>query len=127
MEQFALLERMIVMWAISEAQRKGFRAEERAAEYLRALGYRIAARNWKARRGELDIVAWDGEELVFVEVRARSRRDFGIAEETVGWAKRLRVRRAAEAYLLGQPQVARTRFDVIALDALGLRHHRDAF
>lgn len=116
---------MIGMWAISETQKRGFLAEERAAEYLRALGYRIEARNWRTRRGELDIVARDGDELVFVEVRSRSRSDYGTPEETVGWAKRRRILRAARSYACGRPE--NIRFDVIALDALGLRHLRDAF
>jgi Holliday junction resolvase-like predicted endonuclease len=83
----------------TEAQRKGRLAEERAAEYLRALGYSIVARNWRARR----------------------------AEETVGWAKRLRLLSAARSFALSRAYEGPSRFDVVAYDGLTLRHLRDAF
>lgn len=118
---------MVVMGTETEAQRKGRLAEERAAEYLRALGYSIVARNWRARRGELDIVAQDGAELVFVEVRARWSGGWGTPEETVGWEKRRRLLSAAQSFAVSRAYEGSCRFDVVAYDGLTLRHLRDAF
>jgi putative endonuclease len=55
----------------------GRRGEDEAAAYLTALGYRIVDRNWRCPRGEVDIVALDGAELVIVEVKTRSSRSYG--------------------------------------------------
>lgn len=55
----------------------GRRGEDEAATYLTSLGYRIVDRNWRCPRGEIDIVALDGGELVVVEVKTRSSRAYG--------------------------------------------------
>ena len=54
-----------------QRRRLGSLSEELAARFLRSQGYRIAERNVRLRRGEIDIVAWDGDVLVFVDVRSR--------------------------------------------------------
>ncbi len=115
------------------AQARGRRAEELARRYLEGLGLKTAGRNLRLGGGELDLVAWDGEVLVFVEVKGRSRSDYGRAEEAVDRRKQERLVRAAEAYLarLGPPLPA-CRFDVVAVEfasggRVGLRHLPDAF
>jgi putative endonuclease len=78
------------------------RAGEAAAEsHLRTLGYRILARNFRTRAGELDIVALDGDTLVFVEVKARrgSVLKFGQPEESLTKTKQQRLVAAAQSYL----------------------------
>jgi putative endonuclease len=106
----------------------GDTAEELAARHLVRRGYRIVARNFTARRGELDLVAVDGDTLCFIEVRARTA---GAAEETIGPLKQRRVASAAARFLTTwkQPDMP-CRFDVVAID-LGpkpeIRLHRDAF
>ncbi len=92
----------------------GDRGEELAARLLKKKGYKILARNFSVHRvGELDIVAMDGEYLCFVEVRTRSREDYGSPAETVSAAKRARLVRAAEAYILQNGlENAPARFDV---------------
>jgi putative endonuclease len=73
--------------------------------------------------GELDIVALDGEVLVFVEVKYRRS---GRAEEAVGATKMRNLQRAAEAYRVEMNEVERAvRYDLIAIDADGLRHHEN--
>jgi putative endonuclease len=99
------------------------RAGERAAEkYLKRNGYRIVARNFRAAGAEIDLVAIDGETLVFVEVKTRRSRDAGAPEEAVDKRKQLRMRRAAEAFLVqyraGEKEL---RFDIVAVDAAGKR------
>lgn len=80
-------------------------------------GYRIADRNWRGGGGEIDCIAWDGDVLVFVEVRARAAVSHGRPGATVGIGKQRRVLRAAMAYLSGplaRPP-AQIRFDVVEI------------
>jgi putative endonuclease len=81
----------------TDAQQAGDAAEALVADQLEQAGWRILGRNIRVGRAELDLVAVDpaGPALVIVEVRWRSRRDFGVAEETVGHQKRARLRAAA--------------------------------
>lgn len=77
----------------------GRSGESIAAEYLNLIGYGIIERNLRIGRNEIDIVAIDGECLVFVEVKARRSRRFGSPAEAVGKVKLLGIRRAAGRYL----------------------------
>jgi putative endonuclease len=96
------------------------RAGERiAAEYLRLLGYGIIERNVRSGRNEIDIVASDGDCLVFVEVKTRRSRRFGRAVEAVGRDKILGIRKAAGRYLGSRPgrhAWAETRIDVVSVE-----------
>ncbi|HXV59353.1 MAG TPA: YraN family protein [Vicinamibacteria bacterium] len=94
----------------------GRRGENVAARELERLGYEIVERRWRSKLGEIDIVARDGETLVVVEVKARSREDYGPPADAVDAVKRRKLVRLAKAYLqarrLGEPQV---RFDVVGV------------
>jgi putative endonuclease len=105
----------------------GSAAEEAACRRLRQEGYRIVARNWRTRLGEIDIVARDGDVLVFVEVKARSYSGFGGPEGAVGPAKRRRLVAAAKAFLAANRCELAARFDVIAIEGGDIRLVRDAF
>ena len=72
---------------LSGRQATGRRAEELAAQFLRAQGLQILQRNYRRRLGELDIVARGPEVLVVVEVRSRASDAFGGAAASVGWRK----------------------------------------
>ena len=100
----------------------GRRGERAAEKYLKRNGYRIVARNFRAAGAEIDLVAMDGETLVFVEVKTRRSRDAGAPEEAVDERKQSRMRRAAEAfsvrYRVGEKEL---RFDIVAVDAAGKR------
>ena len=105
-------------------------AEARACRHLEARGLRLVTRNFRCRRGEIDLVMEEGETLVFVEVRYRHDTRFGRAEETVGRAKQARLLAAAALYLQREPtRVAR--FDVVAIHPGGggfrVEWIRDAF
>ena len=103
--------------------------EQRASEFLEAEGFRILARNWRCRTGEIDIIAKDGKELVFVEVKYRKNREAGFPEESVTIAKQRTICRCALCFLLKGHYSMETpcRFDVIAIDRESIRHHRNAF
>ncbi len=111
----------------SERQRLGDDAEEAACRYLRRQGLRILARQVGFRRGEIDIVARDGEELVFVEVRSRGAG--GLAAASVDAGKRARLRRAAQLYLLREhgDRWPACRFDVVLQEEGTIRWLRAAF
>jgi putative endonuclease len=97
----------------------GRRGEEAAAHYLAARGWRILHRNWRCRLGELDIVAEDGDTLVFVEVRTRAPHGrFGTAAESVDARKRRKLASLAQVYLaMTGRRNASVRFDVVACTA----------
>jgi len=101
---------------VTERARRGRAAEERARRHLESAGLRLRTRNFRSRWGELDLVMENGELLVFVEVRYRSRADYGGAAASVTAAKRQRVIRAAQDYLTRHGLATRpARFDVVAL------------
>lgn len=74
--------------------------EEVAAQYLRNKGYKIVARHWTHRIGEIDIVAARGGRIIFVEVRTKTSLRYGRPEESVGWHKQEHLRRTANVYML---------------------------
>jgi putative endonuclease len=100
----------------------GRRGERAAEKYLRRTGYRIVARNFRAAGAEIDIVAMEGETLVFVEVKTRRSRDAGAPEEAVDERKQTRMRRAAEIFAMRyRADETEMRFDIVAIDASGER------
>jgi putative endonuclease len=74
-------------------------AEEAAARYLRARGYRIRERNWRCPIGEIDTVAEQGEAVVIIEVKSRSSTDYARPQANVTAGKRRRLTALARAYL----------------------------
>ena len=97
------------------SQASGGEAEHAAARFLERHGLKIIARNYRARVGEIDLVAMDGEVLVFVEVRMRSRSSarFGGAAESITTRKQSRIAAAAGYFLMRFRQHPRCRFDVV--------------
>ena len=86
---------------------RGARAERRVQAHLESLGYRILATNVRLAGGELDIVARRDRQLLFCEVRMRSRSDYGDALETVDFFKARRIRKAAQMWLVRNPGARR--------------------
>lgn len=112
----------------------GARAEGKAADLLLGLGYRIAERNWRAgRRGEIDIIAYDGDVLVFVEVKAREAGSLENPQEALTAAKRKKLLGLAREYLYRSGLYGRTdcRFDFIGITrhpaGYKMQHIKDAF
>jgi putative endonuclease len=115
-----------------DTRARGTEGEDLAVAYLEERGYRIHKRNYRFGRGEIDIVAQDGETLVFVEVKARRSTSFGTPEEAVTVQKRRQIRKIAGGYLFERRIADREcRFDVIAVDYEGgkpvVRHIEQAF
>lgn len=96
---------------------EGAGAEELAAEYLRSRGYAVLERNFHyGRRGEIDIIAREGGDLVFCEVKSRTSDAFGPPECAVTARKQQTIRRVAHAYLyLRGLREESCRFDVVTI------------
>ena len=105
---------------------RGREAETLAARYLEAYGQRVLERNFLVRGGEIDLICRDRQTLVFVEVRQRSRSDFGGAAASIGRSKRQRIVLAAQYYLLGKADCD-CRFDCILIDNGQLEWLKNAF
>jgi len=100
----------------------GRRGERAAERHLRRNGYRIVVRNFRAAGAEIDLVAIDGDILVFVEVKTRRSRAAGAPEEAVDERKQTRMRRAAEVFARRyRADEIEMRFDIVAVDASGKR------
>jgi putative endonuclease len=94
----------------------GRMGEVLAARYLEDRGYRILVRNWRCRRGELDIVAEHGHDTVFVEVKTRSALGYGHPFESVTPVKRARLRSLAVAWCSeSDRRTANIRIDVVGV------------
>ncbi|MEP0821468.1 MAG: YraN family protein [Ignavibacterium sp.] len=114
------------------ALRKGDAGEKIAVDFLRSQGFIIHETKFRHGRGEIDIVAEEKGELVFVEVKTRGSLRFGEPEESVGDAKEKRIRKAAMGYCVRRRLTQRFyRFDVVSIRFQGrivvLKHLRNAF
>lgn len=111
------------MGAVRSPDRRtlGTEAEERAAQLLREVGFRILLRNYRWRGGELDLVAQRGQLLVIAEVRLRSSARFGGAAASISAGKRRRIRLTAQHLLARRPGLARldVRFDALLAAGAG--------
>lgn len=109
----------------------GKQGEDAAARYLCSKGYEIIERNWVYEKYEIDIIASDGEYIVFVEVKTRSSRQWGNPEEAISKSKIKRIVEAADFYLETYDIDLPARFDVIAVIWTGsdflIEHFDDAF
>ena len=106
--------------------------EDLALRYLIRRGYRLLARNYRKRRGEIDLIVRDDDTLVFVEVKLRRSTGFGGPLEAVTARKQATIRSLAEQYLAeNQPDFETLRFDVIGILATRsgthIDHIEDAF
>ncbi len=111
---------------------RGAWGEELAAQYLKNKGYTVAGLNYRVRGGEIDIIAQDRQNLVFVEVKTRKSGRFAEAREYVTYAKRQRLILAARLYLAANPTDKQPRFDVIEVydpggSAPEINHIENAF
>ena len=114
---------------MSERQAKGAAAEQLATDYLARQGLSVIERNFRVRGGEIDLICRDGESTVFVEVRLRSRSDFGGAAGSITPTKQARLILAARHWLLRHGETP-CRFDCVLLDGLdkhSIEWLRDAF
>ena len=108
--------------------RLGLAGEERAAEFLKAKGYRLLERNFAVPGGEIDIIAQDKKTLVFVEVKARAYTAFGGPLMAVTPAKQKKIAHTAEVYLQAKGlKFDSIRFDVVCVLPEKIEHIENAF
>ena len=110
----------------------GSKGEDFAVEFLRHKGFRILEKNYKTFIGEIDIIAQDGETMVFVEVKTRANDSFGCPFEAVHNKKRLKLRNLALLYMKKQGEEIPIRFDVLSIMCTAngqkqIEHITDAF
>ncbi len=111
-----LRSRLAAWWRRRKTRTLGQRGEDLAAKFLKRQGYRIVGRGERDNLGELDLVAVDGRQVVFVEVKTRRSRDGGAPEEAVGAEKQRRLTRAALGYLRRHRLLEfPARFDIVAI------------
>lgn len=104
--------------------------EDAAARYLKRHGHKIIDKNYHEKCGEIDIISYDKDVLVFTEVKQRKNADFGRPEEFVTATKRDRIRKTAQLYIMRKKYKGNARFDVV--EVLGdkkteIRHIKNAF
>ncbi len=117
---------------MARQQTIGNLGEEKATLFLQEIGYQILERNWRFSKAEIDIIAKDGEVLVFVEVKAKSYTYFGAPEESVSAYKENLIIDAAHQYMLKIGHDWEIRFDIISIvfdknKNASITHYKDAF
>jgi len=110
----------------------GSKGEDLAIQFLKKKGYRIIKRNYKTSVGEIDIIARDGNTIVFVEVKTRTNDSFGYPFEAVNKKKRHKLKNLALLYLKRQVKESPVRFDVLSIFYADgrerkIEHIKDAF
>lgn len=111
-----------------DKRRLGQAGEDQATAALKKDGYRIIERNYRNRFGEIDIIAEEGEYLVFVEVKKRSTAAFGDPLHAINIAKRRHIIRSAMFYLKANRSFdRRIRFDVVGIERDKVRIVKHAF
>ena len=94
----------------------GKKGEEEAHNWLRKEGYKVLARNYKTRLGEIDIIAKDKDTVCFIEVKARGSDRFGLPQEAVSRAKQDRIARVAMGFLKENNLLTQeARFDIVSV------------
>jgi putative endonuclease len=110
----------------------GTKGEDLAVRFLQKKGYRIVKRNYKTPVGEIDIIARDGDTIVFIEVKTRTDISFGYPFEAVNNRKRQKLKNLALLYLKRQGKESPVRFDVLSIFCMDdgkkdIEHIKDAF
>ena len=108
---------------LRNSSKSGAQAEQLALDYLLAQGLKLLERNFRTRRGEIDLIMRDNDKLVFVEVRFRQGSRFGSAEESITLQKCQRLTAAAEAYMQRQKLTDHisARFDAVAISPVPVK------
>ena len=106
----------------------GKRGEKLVDDYVKEQGMKILHRNFRTPFGEADLIAQDKDEIVFIEVKARTSDTYGAPKEAVGKQKQLRYKKIAQIYWLKTGEEPNARFDVAEVFADGkIEYHKYAF
>ena len=111
---------------------RGNRGEEKAASYLISKGFSIIERNWRTKGGEIDIIAYKNDILVFVEVKTLPNGTMDMIQRELNYQKRQRIIKTSKRFLLNHRQYSNSyvRYDVIVIDMPGFEevyHIENAF
>ena len=105
--------------------------EKRAFNYLKSIGYKVLALNYRNKIGEIDIIALDGTTTVFVEVKGRFSRKFGDPLEAIDARKQQKIRNVATVFMMKNKMLnSSVRFDAISVlgeNDADIRHIKNAF
>lgn len=107
----------------------GTEYENQAEKYLESFGFRILERNFRVRQGEIDLIGFHEQTLVFVEVKYRKNEKAGLPEEAVTLKKQRQISKVAEFYLMKHPlkKGISCRYDVVAISGNKIRWYQNAF
>ena len=111
----------------------GKAGEEVALKYLKRKKFKIIKKGFRLYKGEIDVIAYDRKTLVFIEVKTRRSRSFGLPEESVTTAKQRQIKKIAQGFIaFNNLENVECRFDVISLilkknDGYFISHFKDAF
>lgn len=110
-------------------RKRGTYYEQASIRWLEEKGYRIIDKNFRCKFGEIDIIAMDGDVLVFIEVKYRSTFKSGAPWEAVGLMKQHRICQCAKWYIMSKhlSLSAPMRFDVISISGSDITHFKNAF
>lgn len=115
---------------MSKKAELGAEGELLAAEYLQSIGYEIQHQNYRYKLAEIDIIAKHDQLLIFVEVKTRTKTNFGFPEEAVDDKKAAKVGEGAEHYTFENNWDGDIRFDIISIvvgETTEIEHFKDAF
>jgi len=110
----------------------GSTGEQVALTYLLKHGYKLKQQNWRYKHLEVDLIMFDGQILVFVEVKTRSDANFGLPYESVTWQKQRKLSQAATIFIRQNHYEGEIRFDIVSIlinkdETFNIRHITDAF
>ncbi|MCD8038825.1 MAG: YraN family protein [Lachnospiraceae bacterium] len=110
-------------------RKTGAEYERAAAEYLQGCGVQILARNYRSRRGEIDLIGKDGEYTAFIEVKYRRDNKKGAPGEAVNFAKQKTICAVADYYRMTHciGEFAAIRYDVVAIEGEKITWYKNAF
>ncbi|MEK9130406.1 MAG: YraN family protein [Patescibacteria group bacterium] len=119
---------------ITQKRKTGNLGEELAKKYLKKQGYKIIKQNYNSRVGEIDLIAREKDQIIFIEVKTRTNHNFGYPEESVDSRKQNKIRMAAQNYLVKEKIFSENyRFDVVSVEInqltqkANIKHIPDAF
>ena len=109
----------------------GLEGEKAARKYLESLGYQLLEANWRFQKYEVDIIARDGDQMVFIEVKTRRTDEFGEPELFVTPAQQKRIVTAADHYIQKGDITLHSRFDILSIlpdsEGFSIKHLKEAF
>ncbi|MEG1519411.1 MAG: YraN family protein [Clostridia bacterium] len=112
---------------MNETKKYGNEGEKLAAKFLKKKKYKIIAKNYTCKIGEIDIIAKDKDVMVFVEVKRRHNDDFGVPSQNVNYTKQNKIIQVAKYYMVTEHIDFLTRFDVVEITGEKINHIEGAF